>query len=247
MLKALVGAGRRLLDLYAPQECLFCDQSSGRPEALCDTCLAEFQRNDSACPRCGLPGCRGAPCPRCLAQATPLTRTAAPLVYDAAVAFLVKRWKYDRDRNIAEIAALIMLESTYVADHADIVIPVPLHWRRRLQRGFNQSEDLLEALRARVTGLAAPPRPVALRRTRDTPKQTLATRRDRLGNLEQAFCVEGDVSGLCVTLLDDICTTGATATAAARVLLHAGAREVNLWCLARTPAARARRDETGPR
>jgi ComF family protein len=246
VLKALGQAGLRLLDLYAPQECIFCDQLSGRNEALCDTCLAEFQRNDGACPRCGLPDCRGAPCPRCLARPSPVTRTAAPLVYDAAVAFLVKRWKYDRERNVAEIAAMIMLESAYIADHADLVVPVPLHWRRRLRRGFNQSEDLLGALRARVPELAAAS-PVALRRTRDTPKQTLAGRRARLGNLEKAFCVRGDVSGMSVTLLDDVCTTGATATAAASALLHAGAREVNLWCLARTPAALPQGVETASR
>lgn len=231
-------AGLWLLDSYAPQCCIFCDQPSDRPEAICDVCRSEFRANDAACPRCALPDCGSALCPQCLRHPMPLARIAAPFVYDPAVAFLMRRWKYEKTRKIADIAALLLLTTPIPTEPNTIFLAVPLHWSRQLRRGFNHSQDLLDALRERH----APLRPcgdggVRLLRTRATPKQSLASRDARLGNLDGAFRLRGDVAGQSVVLIDDVCTTGATATAIARTLLAGGAASVGLWCLARTPRA----------
>ncbi len=100
----------------------------------------------------------------------------------------------------------------------DIVIPVPLHWTRRWRRGFNQSEVLARCL-AKELAIACWPR--ALRRLRATPKQTEqpsgTARRD---NVKHAFQTRAGVnlSGKTVLLVDDVLTTGATASEAARAL-----------------------------
>jgi len=232
-------AGGLLLDALAPQACIYCDQFTGAPEAICAICLAEFEVNTRACPRCALPDTGGDLCPGCLARPGALDSVVAPLVYDPAVGFLLRRWKYDRQRYCARIAARVLLSAPIPVDPEDLVVATPLHWRRRLERGFNQSEDLLDALKAGLgawPGAAAGGRSsVRLRRVRGTGKQALASRADRLHNLDGAFSVRGDVRGRSVILIDDVCTTGATGTAMAESLKAAGARAVTLWCLARTP------------
>jgi ComF family protein len=108
---------------------------------------------------------------------------------------------------------------------------VPLHWRRRLQRGFNQSALLAGAV-ARRYGI---PVRSALRRTRATPTQAGLTHAGRRSNVAGAFRVARPetVAGRRVLLVDDVMTTGATASACAAALKRAGARYVALLTLAR--------------
>ena len=125
---------------------------------------------------------------------------------------------------------------------ADCVVPVPLHWSRRRQRGFNQASDL-----ARHLGL---PAMRLLRRTRPTATQTGLSAARRHGNVRGAFAVrrglEGLVGregrdrleGLVVVLVDDVCTTGATLNSCARVLKQAGVREVRALTAARVVTSR---------
>lgn len=262
-----------LVDSYAPQRCVFCDQPSDRPEPLCDICSAALLPNSSPCPRCALPDCGGAPCPACQRKPLPL-RIVAPFVYERSMAWLLRRWKYDRERRlVAALALLAMTDQRRYArgagpaapaavftdsqrrgpdpaanatlgaaaqacGPAGLALPTPLHWRRRLYRGFNQSADLLHAARRRspeLAGACRRARDVRLLRRRATDPQAMATRGDRLRNLRDAFVAHGAIADRPVLLIDDVCTTGATAVAMATALREAGARSVTLWCLARTP------------
>src|SRR5262249_39585107 len=117
--------------------------------------------------------------------------------------------------------------------HADCVIPVPLHWRRYWGRGYNQSAALAQALAAR---LHMPCRPRWLRRIRNTPKQTDSqSPTERRANVRGAFqgrsCAE--LRGKAVLLVDDVLTTGSTASEAAHALRLAGAKRVVVAVLAR--------------
>jgi ComF family protein len=115
----------------------------------------------------------------------------------------------------------------------DRVVPVPLHWRRRLTRGYNQAERIARPLAGR---LALPCLP-ALSRRRATPPQSLLGRDERLANLRKAFRVPHPerVRGLRLLLVDDVATTGATLDAAASALKRAGAATVIALVAARTP------------
>jgi ComF family protein len=106
----------------------------------------------------------------------------------------------------------------------DVLAPVPLHRRRQRQRGYNQAEVL-----ARETGVVCG-LPVAclLLRSRATMEQARLTREARSQNLQGAFAVRGQVRGLRILLVDDVCTTGATGEAAAIALREAGAQAVSL-------------------
>lgn len=129
-----------------------------------------------------------------------------------------------------------MLKAPICIEITDILLATPLHWRRELRRGFNQSEDLLRALCSLHPPMKATPSKLArLSRRRSTQSQAHATRSERLSNLKGAFAVHGDVQGLSIGIVDDVCTTTATGNAMAGALLKAGAAEVHLHCLARTP------------
>ena len=113
----------------------------------------------------------------------------------------------------------------------DMVVPVPLHWRRRLERGFNQSRALAAAVAKRY----GVPVSGALRRRRATATQAGLTNARRRENVSGAFVVQrkAAVAGRRILLVDDVMTTGATAAACASALKRAGARYVALLTLAR--------------
>jgi ComF family protein len=113
-----------------------------------------------------------------------------------------------------------------------LLVPVPLHPRKRRERGFNQSELLAEAISARA---GVPLVKDALVRRRETGTQTGLSAAARRANVRGAFAVRrrARIEGQRIVLLDDVYTTGATALACAQALLAAGAREVRLLTLAR--------------
>jgi ComF family protein len=130
----------------------------------------------------------------------------------------------------ARLGALI--GSAIPRDQAfEVIVPVPLYWRRRLERGFNQSELLARAVAKRY-GL----RPVnALRRKRATAAQAGLSNSKRRLNVAGAFVVPRPetVAGRRVLLIDDVLTTGATLSACGAALKRAGARYVAVLTLAR--------------
>lgn len=113
-----------------------------------------------------------------------------------------------------------------------VIVPMPLSRQRRRQRGFNQAE-LLAAVVGRALGLERDRK--CLVRTRHAAPQRSLARAARLRNLRGAFAVRGSLPATRLALLDDVATTGATARAATEALLAAGAAEVHLWVVAKTP------------
>ena len=120
---------------------------------------------------------------------------------------------------------------------ADALVPVPLHWRRRWARRYNQSAVLSRAISA-ICGV-----PIAhggLKRIRATPQQVGRSRTERADNVQGAFLVPPDhkveVAGRRLVLVDDVLTSGATVDACTRALLRAGAAQVDVLVFARVVA-----------
>ena len=131
-----------------------------------------------------------------------------------------------------------------IAD-AEVIVPVPLHWRRFFRRQFNQSAELARAL-ARQTGL--PFEPSVLRRVKPTRQQVGLERREREENVRAAFRVppeaEIQIAGRRVLVVDDVFTTGATLRSAARALKKGGAGAVDVLTFARVLPGGFRADES---
>jgi len=199
-----------------PVACLGCGRALAGRESLhlCISCRARL-RPAPAIPPADLP-------------ILSLWRYEPPL--DAVILALKFRRLDYLGRHLAhELAAAFGAELRT----ADLVVPVPLHWTRRVARGFDQAERIAAPLAA-LLGL-----PVAgvLRRRRATGAQARLGRAARLTNLAGAFRVGRPtaVVGRRVVLVDDVATTGATLEAAAQALRAAGADEVFALTAARTP------------
>src|SRR5205823_6124322 len=114
----------------------------------------------------------------------------------------------------------------------DLIIPIPLHIRKRRGRGFNQAERLSARL---STAVAIPFDPNLIERIRDTNSQAGLDRDDRIENVKGAFKYAGAerLKGRRILLIDDVLTTGLTASACAKELRKNGAGEVRVWTVAR--------------
>jgi ComF family protein len=151
--------------------------------------------------------------------------------YEGPLRELIHLLKYDGMKPLAGPLGEYLSRALPLDEKFDAVVPMPLHWRRRLERGFNQAALLAKHLsrRRRIPVLNT------VRRIRATRTQTGLTNARRRENVRGAFRARRGrpLEGLRVLLVDDVMTTGATASACAAVLKRAGARSVTLLTLAR--------------
>jgi ComF family protein len=187
-------------------------------EPLCRRCGRELEFAGSGC------GCR--------ARLRSLAGAGAAAAYEGPLEQAIHRFKYEGWRALAP--ALADLAAGRLAAEAGpdlLLVAVPLHPRRQRARGYNQSELLAAALRARLR-LARPPG--RLVRVRDTPPQVGLDRLRRQANVADAFAWHGPApAGRRFLVVDDVATTGATLEACAAALRAAGSGPVRAYTIAR--------------
>lgn len=169
-------------------------------------------------------------------------RARAAVRYDDVARTLVHAFKYGDRLDLAPTLGRWMARAgNELLAEADAVVPVPLHWRRLWARRFNQSAELSKVI-SRISGVPAVFD--ALKRVKPTAQQVGLSKAERAVNVQGAFkvapCGKALVTGRRIVLVDDVLTSGATVDACARVLLRAGARNVDVVTFARVvDAARA--------
>lgn len=143
---------------------------------------------------------------------------------------IVRNMKYRGIHRLGEDMARDMVRALEQIEpvNADLVVPVPMHPLRMRIRDYNQAE-LLAGHVARMKNIEMS---CALKRVKLTVQQARLSGEERRHNLEQAIEADCDLSGKCILLVDDVCTTGATAAACERALRRAGAKHVFLLCYA---------------
>src|SRR5262245_29943533 len=244
-LDPLAGFGRRLLrglvDLLYPPSCLIClSPMPPDQDHFCDPCR-EALTNDphSTCPRCaatvGPFSHMESGCKACRDERFAFDRVIRLGVYDGILRDAVLKMKHHTGEGLAECLGELWVahaEARLRDAHADVIVPVPLHWRRRLERGYNQSDSLASAVAAK---LRWPCRPGWLRRVRYTPRQAVQDPGERKANVRGAFLARPhrELQGKTILLIDDVLTTGSTAGEATRALRDAGASRVVVAVLAR--------------
>jgi ComF family protein len=234
----------RLLDGLFPHHCALCGLRSHRQVPLCLDCESEMPINQHCCERCAIPlpatvagSATARFCGRCLHTPPPFDRVIAPWKYEEYLAHLIHQWKFHRERRMTALLATLWQQRAELHSPVDLLVPVPLHWRKRWQRGFNQSELLCRQLHATCPALKSCRIAHRLvRRQRSTAAQAGMDARQRATNLKGAFKVYGSCDKLRIAIVDDVLTTGATAAAVAEALTTAGASYIEVWCLARTPS-----------
>jgi len=218
-----------------------CDEPSDSALALCAPCLDELPWLGAQCSVCALPlPGPGLTCGQCLQEPPAFQRVIAPWRYDFSVVGLFSQIKHHQKWPFGRLMAELLGQFLHYRfdeglPRPDCLLPVPLSRRRLRQRGFNQAGMLAQWLGASLQLVV---QPKLLLRTQDTPSQQGLDARARQRNLRQAFALadQAQVAGRHLALVDDVLTTGATAQALARLLINAGARRVDIYCLARTPS-----------
>lgn len=226
-----------LTTLFVPR-CPACDARVEPAAPLCPACATTLDALGPACPRCGEP--QAAPpdveCARCRTGDWPLEALVAPWQFGGELAQALRRLKFAGRPALARALGPLIapfLAATVEAGEVDVIVPVPLHWRRLAARGFNQAEALARHAR-NAARLAARLDTRALRRVRATAPQTHLDGAARRANLAGAFVARGPkVAGRRVLVFDDVVATGATMGAAGAALRAAGAAAVIGFACAR--------------
>lgn len=218
-------------DFIFPPTCATCKKVG---QLFCDACRLDIQWiKGPICEKCGRLQKRPIPsCPLCIQQPLPLQQIRAALLFAPPIQPLIHKLKYENMFGLAPILAELMVQAWPLwRIEIDLVIPIPLHPKRQQKRGYNQSEKLARHF-CFLLGLTYEAE--ILRRIRDTQPQVGLNATHRLQNVEAAFEAKQEiVEGKTILLIDDVCTTGATLSAAAEALMQAGAKAVSAYCLAR--------------
>ena len=240
----LAEVGRGLLHLLYPNACLVCDApepgSGPYRHGLCSGCLTAVKADPHArCPRCAStvgPHTDVADgCLECRGRAFAFPSAVRLGEYEGRLRDAVLRMKHAAGEGLAEMMGRVLVETRrpdLLALGMNLVIPVPLHWRRRWARGYNQAGAVARELAAE---LGVECRPGWLRRVKAATQKSQPSATARRENMRGAFRAGPGArfAGRAVLLVDDVMTTGATLDEAARVVKGAGAAAVAVAVLAR--------------
>lgn len=225
--------------LLWPPVCTNCRASIAAADLdLCRDCWDQLLTCTAGeyCPRCGRDATRyglvAGACPACQGVAWHFDGMARAGVYSEALQRMILAFKNGRSELDAMLGRLAdaALQGSPFCDRVDLLVPVPLHWTRRLSRGYNQSHLIAK----RLTGPAARICTDLVRIRRTKPQPAAATAAARARNVKAAFAVRPDhrFAGKTLCLIDDIKTTGATLNECAKTLKEASATRVYALVLA---------------
>lgn len=221
-----------LRKIYPPR-CSLCSSHAEGQQDLCAPCHQELPHNLSPCRQCGLPleGNEAHLCGRCLKKSPPFDRSIIPFLYRQPLDKLILALKFHQGLAHARLLGELLAEAVVASDsRPQLIIPVPLHPRRLRERGYNQA---LEIARPVARQLAIPLSLNSVRRVRHTESQTRLDYKARHQNLRGAFLVRREIPEH-VAIVDDVVTSGSTATALAECLKKSGAQQIDIWAVARS-------------
>lgn len=233
------------VDSLLPPQCPLCRSFVDGPHKLCAACFGRLSFITAPhCLRCGLAfatlgeaGPQGE-CLGCLHRPPRFGRARAALLYDAASQPLILPFKHaDRTELAPVLAAMMARAGAPLLAETDVILPVPLHRRRLTARRYNQAALLAAGLARRAS---RPWLPDALIRPRPTTPLGELSAAARHHEVSDAFAVRPSrqpaIQGKRLLLIDDVMTSGATASACAAAALRAGAASVDVLVAARVPA-----------
>lgn len=211
-----------------PQNCLLCTAEAGRA-SLCPPCLADLPLHTlPTCPVCAYPTPLAEVCGNCLRHPPAYSRSIAAYIYRFPLDQLVQSLKYHHQFAVIDVLTAPLLAR--ITELPDAIIAMPLHHKRLMERGFNQSQLLASHI---AKQLQLPLLDHACQRIRDTTPQAALPIKERHKNIRNAFSCDGSVAGKRIAIVDDVMTSGSTLDSLAKVMLAAGATEVQCWVVAR--------------
>ncbi len=230
-----------LLNLLFPPSCEVCDRDLTDTSQVCAGCVEKLARlPEASCRRCGAmispSHARGDRCDDCRDPALRFSRLVCLGEYQGQLRDVVLRMKCPSQTALTlAMGRLLWRDRREILEEIrpDLLIPIPMHWTRRLRRGVNSPELLAEPI---ARALSAPVARGVLGLRRNPLVQSSLTPSRRFENMRGAFrCSAGyDIRGARVLLIDDVLTTGATCSEAAAQLRRHGAKDVFVAVVSRT-------------
>jgi ComF family protein len=225
-------------EIVFPSICYLCSSPARTGMPLCADCLAKFDYlGESRCDICGEAFAGGVAhlCADCLDSKPKFAKARAFVKFSEPATRIVHAFKYQRGFHYLDWMVAGMLEvfkREFAGEKFDLLIPMSLHWRRLMARGYNQALILARPLSRK---LRIPLEASVLNRAKNNPPQVGLSKAERRENLKKVFEVTNrkTVEDKTVLLVDDVITTGATANEAARALRKAGAEKVCVLAFAR--------------
>ncbi len=234
---------RSVLNVLFPSHCYFCQRVLTRGSCICESCLNELEIIEGVfCGRCGAPvshgEAQGSPgCIHCADLYFSFRRNESIGVFSGKLRELVHLFKFQKRRSLFNVFSSLALKYKrhYIEAH-HILVPVPLNRTRYSERGFNQSSLIAYAL-SRMVKIDYSGE--LLKRVGNSlPQSTVLSRELRYKNMTDCFVLRKrffeQIKGKDVLLVDDVLTTGATASACARALYNGGAENVDVLTIGRT-------------
>jgi len=231
-----------LMDFFFPPRCLLCGDSKALlPNChLCEACASDLKPNLQACACCGIPLHRQPQtnakiiCGQCLKSPPYFDRSWSAFIYAQPLEWMIQQLKFNAKLAYASLLSELMIRyfpaELLASARPDAVIPMPLHYRRLKQRGFNQSVHLARPV---AQSLRLPLDTTSCIRIRDTEHQTGKNARQRNKNIKGAFEFQNTRKYQHLIIFDDVVTTGSSVSELSRTLKRSGVKRVEVWSLAR--------------
>ena len=217
--------------------CLLCQFQAALHDDLCEACWRDLREtyHDArhVCPQCATFSANGETCDKCRGYPPPYDKLWACARYVAPFPTLLHEWKHQQRAELATIFRAIVCDNPppwLTHSGIDAILAMPVSRERRLQRGFNQCDELADVLATRYQMLRLPYD--AVFRQNKPPQSTLHAV-ERVHNIRDVFRVDFDVKKRKLLIIDDITTTSATISELSRVLLASGAAAVFVCVVAR--------------
>lgn len=225
-----------------PYTCFLCGETGDNSLDLCNECLSQFKSIHSSCTQCGIAlnnsygphkpnTSKNSICGACLKKPPSFDQVKTLYHYEGAARFLIQSLKYQNKHSCARTMGTLMakhLSSQTIKP--DAIIPIPLHRKRLLQRGFNQAAEIANYLQHSKNHRL---QNKILKRVINTAQQMSLKAPQRKKNMQGAFSCQPVSKLPYIILIDDVITTGSTANEAAKTLKKAGVKRVDVWAFAR--------------
>ncbi|MHB8104331.1 MAG: ComF family protein [Dehalococcoidales bacterium] len=227
MLPPITKLQRVALDLFFPPWCIGCGREG---KYICDACRRNLPMiSPPICNVCGRPLTIDNTCPGCIDEPVVIDGIRSPFLFDGVIRNAVHEFKY---RNLKDIAlTLAGFLDDFLKENplpVDVLVPVPIHKKRQRDRGYNQSALIAHEL-GRMNGMLVI-EDCLVKTVNTSPQVRTSSASERLKNLAAAFaCIDNQLAGKRVLLIDDVSTSGATLNTCAGVLK--AARAASVWGL----------------
>jgi len=232
---------KQILDVLYPRRCVLCHSlcSSTKPHDidLCPDCHAELPWIEQACFQCGIPlhnAQNKQRCGQCMQKTPAYDHVISVCHYQNPLVWLIQQMKFKKKPAIANLLGHVMARQLKQQKISlpDAIIPVPLHYKRQLQRSFNQSEEIAKVI---AKQLFCSLDTQYLERHLPSKQQSGLDAKKRKKNVKGIFRIKNKQRNhyTHVALVDDVMSTGSTVNEIARTLKKNGVKKIDVWVLAR--------------